>query len=108
VSRKTPALQENMMSQRSRRELAGSIQSRYLKANKKDKTKILNEFVAATGYHRKYAINLLEHGLRQTNRKKAGRKKKYTGEVIKVLEQIWEICGRICSKRLHPFLLEIT
>jgi hypothetical protein len=24
------------------------------------------------------------------------------------LEQIWEICGRICSKRLHPFLPEMV
>jgi len=22
------------------------------------------------------------------------------------LEQTWEVCGRICSKRLHPFLSE--
>jgi len=97
-----------MMSQGSKRELAGSIQARYLKANKKEKSKILDEFVAATGYHRKYAINLLRHGLRRKHRKKAGRKKKYTGEVLRVLEQIWEICGRICSKRLHPFLPEMT
>lgn len=26
---------------------------------------------------------------------------------MQVLERIWEICGRICSKRLHPFLPEI-
>jgi hypothetical protein len=26
--------------------------------------------------------------------------------VVKALEQIWEIYGRICSKRLHPFLPE--
>ena len=97
-----------MMSQRSKRELAETIQGRYLKASKKDKTKILDEFVSATGYHRKYAIHLLKHGLRRRHRKKVGRKKKYTGEVVKVLERIWEICGRICSRRLHPFLPEIV
>jgi hypothetical protein len=97
-----------MMSRRSKRELAETIQGRYLKASRKDKTKILDEFVSATGYHRKYAIHLLKHGLRRRHRKKAGRKKKYKGEVVKVLEQIWEICGRICSRRLHPFLSEIV
>jgi hypothetical protein len=30
----------------------------------------------------------------------------YRGDVVRVLEQIWEIYGRICSKRLRPFLPE--
>ncbi len=30
----------------------------------------------------------------------------YRGEVVQVLEQIWEIYGHICSKRLQPFLPE--
>jgi hypothetical protein len=47
-----------MMSQRSKRELTEAIRPRYLKANKSSKEQILNEFVAATGYHRKYAIRL--------------------------------------------------
>ena len=40
--------------------------------------------------------------------KKRGRRKIYQGEVVVVLEQIWEICGRICSKRLQPFLPEMV
>ena len=32
----------------------------------------------------------------------------YQGEVVTALEQVWEICGRICSKRLKPFLPEIV
>jgi hypothetical protein len=39
--------------------------------------------------------------------KKKGRPKKYTGEVVEALIEIWEICGRICSKRLQPFLPEM-
>ena len=30
----------------------------------------------------------------------------YRGEVAQVLEQIWEIYGQICSKRLQPILPE--
>jgi hypothetical protein len=30
----------------------------------------------------------------------------YRGEVVQALEQIWEIYGQICSKRLQPFLPE--
>jgi hypothetical protein len=96
-----------MMSQRSKRELVEAIYPRYLKANRADKEQILDEFVAATGYHRKYAIRLLKHGPQPKKRKKVGRSKVYQGAVVQALEQIWEICGRICSKRLKPFLPEI-
>ena len=96
-----------MMSKRSKQELTEEIYPRYLKAEKAEKTKILDEFTAATGYHRKYAIKLLKHGLKRKGYKKVGRKKKYQGEVIGVLEKIWEICGKICSKRLHPFIPEM-
>ncbi|MEL7646439.1 MAG: DDE-type integrase/transposase/recombinase [Anaerolineaceae bacterium] len=97
-----------MMSQRSKHELLEAIWPRYLKANRAQKAQILNEFVAATGYHRKYAIRLLKHGPRPKGHKRTGRRKVYQGEVVQVLEQIWEICGRICSKRLKPFLAEIV
>lgn len=96
-----------MMSQRSKRELLQVVRPRYLKANKTDKGAILDEFVAATGYHRKYAIRLLKNGPGPRGRKKKGRRKEYQGEVVQALTHIWEICGRICSKRLHPFLPEM-
>lgn len=95
-----------MMSQRSKREMIEAIRPRYLKASKTGKEQILDEFIATTGYHRKYAIRVLKHGSKPKGLKKPGRRKKYQGEVVNVLEQIWEIYGRICSKRLHPFLSE--
>ena len=95
-----------MMSQRSKRELHGQVQTRYLKANKAEKQAILDEFTANTGYHRKYAIRVLKHGYKRRLRKPKGRRAIYCGEVVEVLEQIWEIYGRICSKRLHPYLPE--
>jgi len=52
------------MSQRSKRELFAEVQPRYMKASKAGKQKILDEFTASTGYHRKYAIRLLKHGYR--------------------------------------------
>lgn len=97
-----------MMSQRSKRELLDTIRPRYLKAKKSGKARILDEFVAATGYHRKYAIRVLKHGRKATGLRKKGRRKQYQGEVVAVLTRIWEICGRICSKRLKPFLPEIV
>jgi len=95
-----------MMSQRSKREMIEAIRPRYLKANKAGKVQILNEFIATTGYHRKYAIRVLKHGPKPKGLRKPGRRKIYQGEVVNALEQVWEIYGRICSKRLHPFLSE--
>jgi hypothetical protein len=94
------------MSQRSKREMIESIRPRYLKANRATKTQILDEFIATTGYHRKYALRVLKHGPKPKGFKKIGRQRIYQGEVVQALEQIWEIYGRICSKRLHPFLSE--
>jgi len=95
------------MTSKSKRELLEAIRPRYLQANKSEKAHILDEFCAATGYHRKYAIRLLKHGPPAKKLKKTGRSKIYQGEVVAALTQIWEICGRICSRRLHPFLPEI-
>ena len=95
-----------MMSQRSKREMIEAVRPRYLEANKAGKQQILDEFIATSGYHRKYAIRVLKHGPKPRGWKKPGRRKIYQGEVVQVLEKIWEIYGRICSKRLQPFLPE--
>jgi len=97
-----------MMSQKSKKELLEAVRPRYLKAKKQAKERILDEFVAATSYHRKYAIRVLKHGHQPKGLKRPGRKKEYQGEVVTALTQIWEICGRICSKRLKPYLPEIV
>ncbi len=97
-----------MISQRSKREMIEAIRPRYLKTNKTGKQQILDELIATTGYHRKYAIRVLKHRPKPKGLKKPGRQKIYQGEVVQVLEQIWEICGRICSKRLQPFLPEMV
>ena len=97
-----------MMSQRSKRELLEEIRPHYLKAKKTEKKIMLDEFVVATSYHRKYATRLLKHGFPRRSRKKHGLQKVYHGEVVVALEQIWEVCGRICSKRLQPFLPEMV
>lgn len=98
-----------MMSQKSKRELLEVVRPRYLKANKIEKQKILDEFTSVTGYHRKYAIRALRNQVQVQNHTKGKPqtyKSLYHGEVVERLEQIWEIYGQICSKRLQPFLPE--
>jgi len=85
------------------------VRPRYLKASKFEKQKILDEFTCATGYHRKHAIRLLKNQVQVQNHLKGKTKTYktiYRGEVVQALEQIWEIYGHICSKRLQPFLPE--
>jgi len=98
-----------MMSPKSKRELLEAVRPRYLKASKVEKQKMLDEFTSATGYHRKYAIRVLKNQIQVQNhfkRKTKTYKTIYGGEVAQALEQIWEIYGHLCSKRLQPFLPE--
>lgn len=92
-----------MISHRSKREMIEAIRPRYLKASKTEKEQILDELIATTGYHRKYAIRILKHSPKPKGLQKPGRRKVYQGAVVQALENIWVIYGRICSKRLHPF-----
>ncbi len=97
------------MSLSARRELLQSISPRYRSAGGNDKQHILDEFTAASGYHRKYAIALL-HGVAQPPeviaRKPQRRTRYYTEEVKEPLVMIWQAANRLCSKRLVPFLPE--
>ena len=98
-----------MMSLKSKRELLEVVRPRYLKASKVEKQKMLDEFTFATGYHRKHAIRVLKNQVQVQNHLKGKTKTYktiYRGEVVQALEQIWEICGQICSKRLQPYLPE--
>jgi hypothetical protein len=103
------------MSLNSKRELLSAIAPRYQAASKKQKQQILDEFVAATGYHRRYAIPLLKHYQAASGKDKSsdlldparstrGRRPVYTDEVKRALIICWEAACRICSKRLVPFL----
>jgi hypothetical protein len=98
-----------MMSLKSKCELIEAVRPRYLKARKSEKQKILDELTCATGYHRKHAIRALKNQIQVQNHLK-GKSKTfrtiYRGEVVQALEQIWEIYGHICSKRLQPILPE--
>jgi len=97
------------MSLKSKRELLEVVRPRYLKASKVEKQKMLDEFTSATGYHRKHAIRVLKNQVQVQNHLKGKTKTYqtiYRGEVVRALEQIWEIYGHLCSKRLQPFLPE--
>jgi len=97
-----------MMSMTSKRELLTAVSPRYVTATGADKAHILDEFVATTGYHRKYALALLnDPPVPRSRAVKRPREKTYTPAVQRALVRLWEIADRICSKRLVPGLPDL-
>lgn len=93
-----------MMSQTSKDELLAVLRPRYRKAQRGAKRQMLDELVATTGYHRKYAIQLLNHAPRRPGRRRRQGRRKYDGAVSAALEQLWRAANCICGKRLVPAL----
>lgn len=92
------------MSFRSKRELLLQTAPRYQQATENEKVAMLNEFVAATGYARKYAIRLLNHPAGVHLEIERPRPRRYGREVQEALHLAWGAANRICAKRLIPFL----
>jgi hypothetical protein len=99
---------EVTMTRGSIEEYTAAVRGRYLKAMKKEKGRILDEFVQVSGYHRKAAIRLLHRNGSPERGRRRGRQRCYGSEVVDVLHQIWEASDRLCSKRLKPFLGELA
>lgn len=95
------------MSHEARMEYLEKIYPRYKRANRKEKTVILNEFCINCNYHRKHAIRLLNTYRRFTKPKpkKRGRPSRYNkASVIGPLRRIWLTANLPCSKRLKAIL----
>ena len=87
-------------------EYAAAVRPRYLRASKREKKRILDEFCQVTGYHRKSAVRLLRHPPKASGRRR-GRARKYGADLVPPLKVAWEAIDRCCSTRLAPFLPEL-
>lgn len=101
------------MTRGSVREYAAAVRERYGRAGRREKGQILWEFCAATGYHRKAAIRLLRRAAggrpeAPPGAGAAGGARRYGPAVAGAARQVWEASGRLCSKRLVPFLPELV
>src|SRR3954469_2234971 len=97
------------VSMATRDELVAAVIERYSKGRRAEKGRILDEFVAVTGFHRKHAMRVLRGG--QATRCSAPRPERrlYDEAVREVLIVIWEASDRVCGKRLKalaPILVE--
>jgi Integrase core domain len=88
-----------------RQELVQAVSERYRTTVSADeKGRILDEFVALTGYHRKHAIRVLNGFTGTTPSTRRGRLRLYDEAVRQALIVFWEASDRICGKRLKPLL----
>ncbi|HVE74482.1 MAG TPA: transposase family protein [Mycobacteriales bacterium] len=94
--------------QASKHELAEAVRGRYLRADRRGKAAILDEFVASTGYHRKAAIRRRRQGPPPQRRGHGGRPRRYSSVVVGALRVAAEASGWPCGKRLAPFLEELV
>jgi hypothetical protein len=104
-----------------KRPLTREYAARYRRSLKKNKTRILDEFIKLTEYNRSYARYLLRnHGrkvflgkniLAITDVKKKIHRQKpriYGEDIIRTLKKIWVINDYICGKRLVSILPEMV
>lgn len=96
------------MGYRAKRELLAQIAPRYREAHVAQKTVILDEFVAATGYDRKYAIRLLSKPVAPPGPIRRPRPRRYGTAVQEALAVAWSATNYVCAKRLVPFLPELV
>ena len=96
------------MSFQVKRELVAQVAPRYRERSRAEKVIILDEFVAATGYARKYAIRLLTGPIREPAPIQRRRAPRYDAAVRDTLVIAWEATNRLCGKRLVPFLPELV
>lgn len=98
------------MTMPSRLEYIKTAKQRYRKAHSQEKSAILNELCANTGYNRKYAIRQLSAKaalLQPTGFQRKKRKScTYSNEDIYWLAKVWEVLDYPCGQRLSPVLSE--
>jgi len=92
------------ISKKARHELLVAVSERYRMAEKRDKSRILSEFVALTGYHPKHAIRILNRPPTSARVRGVGKSRVYNEGVKQALIVLWEASDRVCGKRLKPLL----
>lgn len=86
-----------------RKELVEALRVRYGSAAFGERIRILDEFVALTGYHRKHAIRVLRDEVSKTSAARA-RNRLYDEAVRQALTMLWEAADRVCGKRLKALI----
>ena len=106
---------------KTKKKLTEETAKRYCCAGKKQKSKIIDEFTATTGYNRKYAIHILKNAAKikithfnnvekksaqviTKQRKKRIYVKYYGADVKDEIVRLWIFSMFLCAKRLATFI----
>jgi len=94
------------MDMHSREQYLERVREEYRKADKKTKTRLLNEARKRTRLNRKVLIGKLSHpaAVRKKKKKRGPRKPAYDKEVLAALIKAWEIFDYPCGQRMAPAL----
>src|ERR1700756_5161366 len=92
------------MTHTTRAELANAVRRRYRAETGKQKRRILDEFIATTGYHEKSAIRALNTAPKIVARQTRNRPSLYDEAARAALIVLWEASDRVCGKRLRALL----
>ena len=92
------------ISMATRKELVDALRVRYGGATLDERIKILDEFVALTGYHRKHAIRVLRDEVKEPGGARRARNWLYDEAVRQALTMLWETADRVCGKRLKALI----
>ncbi len=86
-----------------RDELITALSERYNGSDRDAKGRILDEFVAVTGYHRKHAMRVLRVG-RPDPAERSARRGVYDQAASEAIVALWEASDRVCGKRLKALI----
>ena len=92
------------ISMATRDELVGALVARYAGSNRKERGRILDEFVAVSGVHRKHAMRLLRAGQAHHRSGPRPAQRLYNEAVREALVVLWEASDRVCGKRLRALV----
>lgn len=95
---------QSKISAETKQELLEVVRERYRQATRQGKSKILDEFVAVAGFHRKHAIRLLTGVGSVGAESPPSDRRIYADAVREALIILWEAADRICGKRLKAVL----
>ena len=92
------------ISMATRDELVRAVSERYGGASREERGRILDEFAAVTGLHRKHAVRLLRGGAPGRRCGPGPGRRVYDVAVRQALIVVWEASDRVCGKRLRPLV----
>ena len=87
-----------------RDELVVALAGRYALGSRADRGRMLDEFAALTGHHRKHAMRLLPAGSSDGLSSSRPDRRIYDQATREALIVVWEASDRICGKRLRPLV----